>query len=76
MILSKKEIIEKYPNGNFKYIETIATVSRMWIALYPNHRISPKGEFLVRIGVNKKFRENGKLEWEIRYDDCGNIVKN
>ena len=75
MLLSKQEIIEKYPNGDFKYIETRAIVAPMWISQYPNHRINDNGDLMVRIGVNKKFKPNGKLEWEIKYDDHGNIVE-
>jgi len=75
MILSKREITEKHPNGNYKYIETIAVISSMWIAKYPNHRIAPDGTLWIRVGVNKKFRPNGELEWEIKYNDCGNVVK-
>lgn len=75
MILSKKEIIEKYPNGKIKYIETIAVIARMWLPQYPNHRIAPDGTLWIRIGVNKKFKPDGHLEWEIRYDGCGNIVE-
>lgn len=75
MILSKKDTIEKYPNGNIKYIETIGVIAMIWISQYPNHRISPDGTRWVRIGVNKKFKPNGKLQWEIKYDDHGNVVE-
>lgn len=36
--------------------------------------MAANGDIWVRVGVNKKFRENGKLEWEIMYDDHGNVV--
>ena len=75
MILSKQEIIEKYPNGNFKYIETRAVISKVWLPKYPNHRVAPDGTLWIRIGVNKKFKPDGKLQWEIKYDDCGNVIK-
>jgi|GEM_PF-6929932 len=75
MILSKKEIVEKYPNGNIAYVETRAVISPLWIALYPNHRIAPDGTLWIRTGVNKKYGPDGKLRWEIKYDDCGNMVK-
>ena len=75
MLISKKEVREKYPNGNFKYIETIGIIAPMWISQYPNHRIAPDGTLWIRVGVNKKFRPNGKLQWELKYDDHGNIVK-
>ena len=75
MILSKKENIERYSNGNIKYIETIAIISPIDRAKYPNHRIAPDGTLWVRIGGNKKFHKNGKLEWELKYDDHGNRVK-
>jgi hypothetical protein len=75
MILSREEIIEKYPSGNYKYIETRAVISRMWITQYPNHRVADDGTLWIRIGVNKKFKPDGSLAWEIKYDDCGNVVK-
>ena len=75
MILKTIETKDKYPNGNFKYIETRAIISPMWIALYPNHRISDDGTLWIRIGVNKKFRPDGELQWELKYSDTGNIVK-
>lgn len=75
MIVSKQEIVEKYPNGNFKYIETRAVISPVSIAKYPNHRIANDGTRWVRIGVNKKFNPDGKLAWEIKYDNCGSVVK-
>jgi hypothetical protein len=75
MILRKKEIVEKRQNGKIKYIETRAVISPMWIARYPNHRQAPDGTLWIRVGVNKKFRSNGKLEWEIKYNDCGNVVQ-
>lgn len=74
MILEKKEIIEKYPNGSFKYIETMARIAPMWVAKYPNHRIACDGTLWIRIGVNKKFNPYGSLRWELEYDDCGNMV--
>lgn len=75
MILSSQEIIEKYPNGNIAYIETRSVIAPIWIAKYPNCRISSDGTLWIRTGVNKKFNPNGKLQWEIKYDNCGNIVK-
>lgn len=74
MLLRKKEIIEKYPNGKIRYIETRGIVAPMWRSQYPNQRVATDGTIWVRIGVNKKFRPDGKLEWEIKYDDHGNVV--
>jgi hypothetical protein len=74
-ILEKKEIIETHSNGKIKYVETKAIIHPIWIALCPNHRINDDGKLMIRIGVNKKFRFNGDLEWEIKYDDFGNVVK-
>ena len=75
MIISKQEIIEKYPNGNISYIETRAIISPMFISEYPNHRIASDGTLWIRVGVNKKYNPDGKLRWEIKYNNCGNIVK-
>ena len=75
MILSEKEIIERYPDGKISYVETVAVIAPMWKAIYPNRRITPDGTLWIRVGVNKKYAPNGKLRWEIKYDDCGNVVK-
>ena len=75
MILSKKEIIEKYPNGKISYIETRAVIAPISVAMYPNHRISSDGTIWIRVGVNKKYNQNGELRWEIKYNDVGSIVK-
>lgn len=70
-----KEIIEKFPNGNLKYIETIGIIPPIFSPLYPNSRIAPDGTIWCRIGWNKKFKENGKVQWDILYDQNGNILK-
>jgi hypothetical protein len=75
MILSKEERVERYPNGKIDYMETIGWVATMFIALYPNHRVHPDKGPWVRIGVNRKYWEDGRLQWEILYDDHGNVVK-
>ena len=75
MILRKQEIIEKHPNGKISYVETRAIIAPISRALYPNHRTSPDGTLWIRIGVNKKYNRDGKLMWEIWYDDHGNKVK-
>ena len=75
MILSSQEIIEKYPNGNISYVETKSIIAPMWIAQYPNHRQAEDGTLWIRTGVNKKYNLDGKLRWEIKYDNYGNIVK-
>lgn len=74
MILSQEDIVERYPNGNIAYIETRAVIAPLWIAQYPNHRITPDGKLWIRIGVNKKYSPDGKLRWEILYDNCGNMI--
>ena len=75
MILSTEEIVERYPSGNISYMETIGWVARPWLGHYPNHRIHPEKGPWVRIGVNRKYWEDGRLQWEILYDDHGNVVK-
>lgn len=75
MILSKQEIIEKYSNGNISYVETRGIIAPIWIAKYPNRRITNDGTIWIRIGVNKKYNNDGKLRWEIKYDSCGNVIK-
>jgi hypothetical protein len=75
MILKKEEIIEKYPNGKISYIETRAIIAPMFLAIFPNHRIAEDGTFWIRTGVNRKFNSDGKLRWEIKYNDNGDVVK-
>lgn len=75
MIVSKQETIKRYPNGNISYVETKAIISPIYALKCPNHRISSDGKLWIRVGVNKKYNPEGKLRWEIKYDDCGNVVK-
>lgn len=75
MILTKIKIVETYPNGKIKYVETICTISKLWAALYPNRRVSNDGTFWIRTGANEKFDRNGNLRWRLMYDEFGNIKK-
>jgi len=75
MILLEIKIVEKYKNGKIKYTETIAEVSNLWIALYPNVRINKDGKLHIRIGENKKYKLNGEIEWELYFDNFGNLIK-
>lgn len=75
MILREQEIIERYPNGQISYIETRAVIAPLWIGKYPNHRRADDGTIWIRIGVNKKYNPDGTLRWEIKYNNCGNILK-
>ncbi|KKN74627.1 hypothetical protein LCGC14_0388290 [marine sediment metagenome] len=75
MKLSKKEIVERYPDGKISYIETRAVIAPLWAGEYPNRRVSTDGIMWIRVGVNKKYNPDGSLRWEIKYDNYGKMVK-
>ena len=74
MIQNITEKKEYYPNGNLKYIETIGIVSPIFLPLYPKCKLGDDDKYRVRIGVNRKFKLNGRIEWEIKYNDNGEVV--
>lgn len=75
MILRTEEKVDRYSNGKIAYMETIGWIAPMFACLYPNRRESLDGKLWVRVGVNRKYWNNGKLQWEIIYDGNGNVVK-
>ena len=68
---TKKEF---HDNGNLRYIETIVILDPQFAHLYENRRANKNGDSWIRIGKNQKFKTNGILEWEIIYDQSGNIT--
>lgn len=76
MILSTREIIERYPDGRISYVETRAVIAPLWIAKYENRRKSPDGTLWIRIGSCRKYNSDGTLRWELLYDNDGNLIKN
>ena len=74
MINNIKENKEYREDGSLMYEETIGVISPIFLPLYPNNRVSPDGIYWVRIGYCRKYKPNGKTQWEIMYDNFGNIM--
>ena len=67
---------KEYRNdGTLMYEETIGIVPPIFSPLYPNVRIAQDGTIWVRIGICRKYKSNGKTQWEIIYDNFGNIIR-
>ena len=75
MLLNTEERIERYDNGNIAYMETIGWIAPAWAHLYENRRESMDRKPWIRIGPNRKYWENGKLQWELLYNDHDSVVK-
>ena len=74
-MLSEVKTNKEYRNdGTLMYEETIGIVAPIFSPLYKNSRIAPNGIIWVRIGTCRKYKPNGKTEWEIIYDNFGNII--
>jgi hypothetical protein len=66
---------KEYRNdGTLIYEETIGIVPPIFAPLYSNSRRAEDGTILVRIGTCRKYKPNGKTEWELIYDNFGNII--
>lgn len=74
MILSQNQTIETHPDGSVSYMETKAVIAPMWQQLYPNRRTADDGTMWIRTGVNRKYKPDGSIEWEINYDENGNVI--
>lgn len=72
--MKKTENKEYHKNGQLMYQETIMEVPED-LKLYPNSRRRSDGSHFVRIGRNARYHDNGQLNWELNYDDHGNLIK-
>ena len=72
--MTTKTIQEYHTNGNLKYEETKLFIN----ANDPRAKkgiTMPDGRIFIRIGENKKYFSNGKLQWRLVYED-GEVVRN
>ena len=75
MILSTQNITENFSNGNLSYLETRAIVHDDWISFYPNLRKLSDGSFMIRLNKNVKYNIDGSIQWQLNYDEFGNLIK-
>ncbi|MDM1073669.1 hypothetical protein HX001_14360 [Empedobacter brevis] len=71
MITKVCEWKEFHPNGNIWIIGEIGIIPEMWKDIY-DHRTEFKGyenQNVCRLGIWKKFYDNGQLAWTLDYGD-------
>jgi antitoxin component YwqK of YwqJK toxin-antitoxin module len=74
MILEKEVFKEYHSNGQLMYETTFAKVEPMFLDLYTNTRTDKDGIVRIRTGTTKRFWDNGQLNWQLNYDENGNLI--
>lgn len=74
MFLSVDERIDRRDSGLVDYVETIAIIRPEYTHLFDQRRTHPDGYAWVRIGRNAKYLPNGKLQWEMYFNNSGQRV--
>lgn len=66
-----------HANGKLSYYEryTYITEKLYLTGKYPNARFTNDGKYLIRVGLNAKYHDNGVMAWGLFYDEFGNIDK-
>ena len=72
MILEYREIKEYHKNGQLMYETTLGVVAPMFRHLYKN-AIYTKDETLIRVGITRRFWDNGRLNWMLKYNEDGTL---
>ena len=63
---------EFHENGTLKYRCTRSEIKKGYEHLYPN-RISNTVSF-IKVGNCSRFFDNGQLNWQMNYDNRGNLI--
>ena len=71
MIIEKREVKEYHKNGQLMYETTYAVIDPLFENNYKNVIKNDKGELLIRIGMTKRYYDNGQLNWQLKYNDDG-----
>jgi len=76
MIIERINRNEVDKNGVLRYEETRGIIEPMFLNNYTNYRVEGEGsKCWIRIGWNRRYWPNGQLNWEMKYDDKGEVIK-
>lgn len=70
-----KKLDEFHTNGLLAFTQTLAYLHPQYAHLY-DRRIGEAGKQFIRRDKMAKYDKEGKLVWELYYDDSGNVIKN
>ena len=74
-LIENREVREYHKNGNLMYETTFGIVPPSFKNLFENTILSPSGEILIRIGMTRRFWDNGQLNWQLKYENNGALSK-
>ena len=75
MIKSTQTFKEYHYNGQLMYESTFSIIEPVFENAYTNTLKNKEKETIIRTGITRRFWDNGQLNWELKYNEDGSLIK-